>query len=371
MNSCASGCPYWWWYYNVPENQILDVVNQNGARIIDVNSYPGCGGTCYNFALINNSNAITTRVGEMLRTGTDGVKGLYLEQVDVGILANLMNYYPFEPASTLKVAPHLYAIQQVQDDPAISLSTLIPKYDALPPGSSCPGNTVIGSETIEIADREMMWHSDNVTTREIVDYFGETEINNMMASLSMSDSSINHVFGCGGPTPNETTLDDLALLYKSVINGSMLDLTHQQIFYSQMAGTGQFESEGYDWTGLVSTDIPAIIEDEAPVGMPEVLKDAFEDGVFLAYKAGNYKICTSGGCATYVDHISIFGYAQIPFCDVGGPRDYTFGIFIYNATSDEDSSNTFTATKAELLREQIRDGLATCFQQIYLPHIQH
>jgi hypothetical protein len=151
----------------------------------------------------------------------------------------------------------------------------------------------------------------------------------------------------------------------------MLDSTHQQIFYNQMAGTAQFEAVGYDWTHLVDTDIPIIIDQEAPTGMPTSLKNAFEEKINLAYKAGNYKICTSEGCATYVDHISIFGYAQIPFCDPGGPREYVFGVFIYNSTSDDDSSATFEATKAELLREQIHDGLATCFHQVYLPHIKH
>lgn len=367
MNACTAGCPYWWWYYGVAEDQILDVVNQNGARIIDINRHPGCGGTCYDFILINNSNAITTRVGNLLRSGTDGVKGLYLEQIGGGILANLMNYYQFEPASTLKVAPHLYTVRQVQLTPAILFSTLIPQYQAPPEDESCPGNTVIGSETIGTADREMMWHSDNTRTRELVDYFGETNINNLLNTLGMVDSSINHVFGCGGPPPNETTLDDLALLYKSVINGTMLNPTYQQIFYNRMAGTAQYEDEGYDWTHLVDTDIPMIIDQEAPTGMATSLKNAFNEEIYLAYKAGNYEICTSDEC---VYHISIFGYARIPFCDPEGPREYVFGLFIYNSTSEEDSSNTFDATKAELLREQIYNGLVSCFHQVYLPHIQ-
>lgn len=366
MYSCAAGCPYWWWYVGIPQDQLLDVVNQNGARVIDVNDYPGCGSTCYDLLLINNSNAITTRVGEMLRSGTDGTKGLYLEEVGGPVLANLMNYYPFEPASTLKAAVHLHTIQQVQDNPAVSLSTLIPQYQPPPPGDSCPGNTVIGSESIEDADREMMWRSDNTRTRELVDYFGQANINATMASLGMTDSSINHVFGCGGPTPNETTLDDLASLYKAVAGGGLLNRFHTALFYSQMAGTSQFASEGYDWTHLVDTDIPAIIDQEAPIGMSAASKDAFEDKIYLAYKAGNYTICTASGC---VYHISIFGYAQIPFCGAGGPREYVFGEFIYNATSEEDSDNTFTATKAELLREQIHDGLASCFHLVYLPLI--
>jgi hypothetical protein len=68
-----------------------------------------------------------------------------------------------------------------------------------------------------------------------------------------------------------------------------------------------------------------------------------------------------------VDHISIFGYARIPFCDGGGPRHYLFGLFINDSTSEDDLDDTFTATKAELLREQIHDGLASCFHQTYLP----
>jgi hypothetical protein len=47
-----------------------------------------------------------------------------------------------------------------------------------------------------------------------------------------------------------------------------------------------------------------------------------------------------------------------------------FGIFINNSTSDTTSSATFNATKAELLREQIHAGLASCFHQTYLPAVQ-
>jgi hypothetical protein len=81
----------------------------------------------------------------------------------------------------------------------------------------------------------------------------------------------------------------------------------------------------------------------------------------IAYKAGNYKIC-GATCATYVDHISIAGWAQIPFCSgtTVVPRQFLFGLFINNSTSDTTSANTFNATKAELLREQIHDALASC-----------
>lgn len=368
MTSCAAGCPHWWWYIGVPTNQLLDLVNQNGARIIDVNTVSGCGDACFNFLLINNSNAITTRVGDLLRNGTDGTKGLFLKQVGGPVLANLMDTFVFEPASTIKAAVHLKTMLSIQSGPD-TLATQITKY--LPPVSgSCPGTTPDGTEDIQTADREMMWHSDNTRTAELVDHYGIADINKMMNAIGMNHSSINHVIGCGGPIPNQTTLDDLALLYDGVANGSLLDATHRTIFFNQMAGKAEYQGEGYDWTGLWTTDLPNIINQEAPAGMSSSAKNWFRGRMDLAYKAGNYKICTNGDCSTYVDHISIFGYAQIPFCDASGPRQYDFGIFITNSTSDASSSATFTAVKAELLREQIHAGLASCSNITILPLVK-
>jgi hypothetical protein len=366
MDSCASGCPLWWWYYGIPTSQLLTLAAQDGARMIDVNTRPGCSDVCWDFLLINNSNAITSRVGQMLRGSTDGTVGLYLKQVGGPVLASLMDNTPFEPASTIKVAVHLYTMMQLQAG-NVTLSTMIPQYQP-PATGSCPGTTVIGSESIQTADREMMWHSDNTRTAELVDYFGRANINVMISSIGMSNTSINHVLGCGGPIPNQTTLDDLAVLYEGVANGALLNSSYQSLFFSMMAGKSEFLAEGYDWTHLWDTDIPAIISQEAPLSMPASLKTAFQNNMDLAYKAGNYKICGTT-CATYVDDISIFGYVKIPFCGLSSPREYAFGVYIYNATSDANSSNAFNATKAELLREQIRAGLATCFYQTYLPRV--
>ncbi len=366
MNSCAAGCPLWWWYFGIPTSQVLTLAAQDGARIIDANTRPGCSDACWDILLINNSNAITSRVGQMLRSTTDGTVGLYLKQVGGPVLASLMDSTTFEPASAIKVTVHLYTMMQLQAG-NVTLSTLIPQYQ--PPASgSCPGTTVIGSESIETADREMMWHSDNTRTAELVDYFGRANINAMISSIGMTNTSINHVIGCGGPIPNQTTLDDLAVLYQGVANAALLNATYRSLFYSLMAGKSEFLAEGYDWTHLWDTDIPAIISQVAPAGMPASLKTAFQNNMDLAYKAGNYKICGTT-CATYDDDIAIFGYAKIPFCGLNSPREYVFGIYIYNATSDTNSSNAFNATKAELLREQIQSGLATCFFQNYIPHV--
>jgi hypothetical protein len=189
-----------------------------------------------------------------------------------------------------------------------------------------------------------------------------------MSSIGMTHSAINHVLGCGGPIENVTTLQDLALLFEGVDQGVLLNPSLRSTFYDHMAGDGQFSHEGYDWTGLWTTDIPAIIAQEAPAGMSTTAKASFLAHMNLAYKAGNYKICTDLSCTTYKDHISIFGTASIPQC-IGQPQQYVFGLYIYNATSDTNSANAFNLTKAELLRGPIHDGLAnwTCGNQVFLP----
>ncbi len=73
-----------------------------------------------------------------------------------------------------------------------------------------------------------------------------------------------------------------------------------------------------------------------------VLTQTFMSQMNPAYKAGNYKIC-GATCATCVDHVSTAGWAQNPFCTGGTTtfKQYVFGVFIYNSTSDTSSSNTF------------------------------
>jgi hypothetical protein len=361
MVSCSTGCPMWWWWVGVSTANLLNIVNQDGARIIDANSVPGCGDRCWSVVLINNSNSITSRVGEMLRSQTDGTLGLYLKQVGGPVLANLMDGFIYEPSSAIKVMTNLYTMRQIQAG-TVTLATLIPKFVAPLPGSSCPGNTINGSESIDTAAREMMWHSDNTRTRELNDYFTTANVNLLANAIGLVHTAINHVVGCGGPIPDQTTLGDLGLLYEGVANGTLLDATHRDMFFSYMAGKAQFNVEGYDWTGLWSTDIPNIINQEAPAGMPAALKTSFHDQMDLAYKAGNYNLCTSLACTSLIYDIAISGWAKIPFCDAGGPRQFVFGTFINTATNLTNASAAFNSTKTELLREQIHAGLASCFQ---------
>jgi hypothetical protein len=368
MEGCPNGCSEWWYYYGQTGQQMLNLAVQNGARMVNFASYPGCGGLCYAGAMINNSNAITTRVGNLIRNGgIGGTEGLYLKQVNGPVLANLEDSVPFEPASTIKVLANLYSMTKVQNGSA-TLATPITHYTNGP--ESCPNPPVVsGTEPLEIALREMMYHSDNARTREITDHFGDTAINNYAAGIGMKNSGFHEIVGCIGTTPDSLTLDDAGVLYEGVANQTLLNTYDRGIFYSNMAGRAQYYSEGYDWTGIWDSDIPNIINQVAPAGYTAQQKTNYYNAMNLAYKAGNYVICTNSNCSNVVEDISESGWFQLPVCGNNSATyaEYVFGIMFSNEPYSGWSNGVvtptdqnFTTAKGELLREQIQAGMTSC-----------
>src|SRR5450631_1236882 len=118
-----------------------------------------------------------------------------------------------------------------------------------------------------------MWHSDNARTREITDTFGDANINAFALSIGMQNTKINHIIGCGGPVPDQMTLADVAVLYEGVANGTLLAPASQTTFVSLMAGKAEFQAEGYDFTHLWDTDIPAMIAQAAPAATTAQRRD--------------------------------------------------------------------------------------------------
>jgi hypothetical protein len=369
MESCSgAGCPEWWWYVGQTGTGLLNIAGQNGARLVNVTTYPGCGSVCFAGPMINNSNAITTHVGNLLRNGgIGGTKGLYLKRVSGAVLANLEDGFVYEPASAIKVVENLYSLKQVQGG-SIQLNSPITHYVNGP--ESCPNPpSVSGTERLDLAMREMMWHSDNARTAEILDHFGFGNINSYATSIGMSNTKFNSYPGCGSGTRNTFTLDDANALYEGVANQTLLPQRYRGIFYSSMAGRAQYESEGYDWTAVWSTDIPNIINQVAPAGSTAAQKTAYMNAMNVAYKAGSYVLCQSD-CAHILEDVDIAGWFQIPVCSSSGTvtyAQYTWGIFFADVPDNSWFSGkttvadtNFTSAKSELMREPIRAGMKSC-----------
>ncbi len=340
---------YWWWYYGLSATDLGDRLSQNGARLLDVKTYFVNGARKFAAVMVNNSNAATTRVGEILRSGTDGETGLYLKQVGGAVQANLQETRIFEPASSIKILIGLHAMRQVDQGASLSQSVIV--Y-APPASGSCPTSTITGTEPMGNAILQMLEVSDNQRTKAMIDTYGFSAINQTAQAIGLSGTHLNHYPGCGGPPANQLTLSDAGVIYEGIANGTLLSATNRPDLYSRMP------AQAGDFTGIQSA-VNSIVDAEAPAyGLNATEISQFKSRLLTHYKAGGYTLCPSGPCLEYR---SVAGSAEIPQCTRAGVgnRTYVWGIFIDGATSAAAANSTFTSAMAEPLREPIRAALST------------
>jgi Beta-lactamase enzyme family len=380
---------YWWWYYGKKGSQVGELAAQNGARIFDIERYQTSDGTRYAVLMLNDVNALTTKVRQIMKPGTQNAAfGFYLKQVGGPVYAALQSQKVFEPASTIKVLHHLHAMREVQAGDA-SLSDIItwfvrPSDDARYPGDSdysddknkCAyendGDPITDvpymDELGDVILKQMMEQSDNRATDAVLNEFGMDAINDTADFVGMDDSHINHRIGCPGnasPSPfksNELTLHDAGLLYEGVANGSLL-------------GTGTFRDSFYDYmlNGVGGWE-DVVDEEAAKLGLSSAVADDFLDNMTTAVKGGSYTNgadCpqgTSGVCELI--RRTGFGRLSLPFKGRTGeivPRNYVYGSFVdgvFKCGSNCDGEievigDVRSAAHFEMLRPRIKAALMT------------
>jgi hypothetical protein len=340
----------WWFYAGLTETQLGDAMAQNGARLSYVMSYWVSGVRFFDVLMVNNANAITTRIGKILDHGADGETGLYLKEVGGPVLAALQENRVFEPASTIKALIHLHALRAVQG--GMPADTPLPwcptSNNATSPKDGCP-NPPCGSETIglQTALQQMMWISDNRATDAVVRRFGMDSINDTGASIGMSSSKLNHRVGCGGPIANQLTRADLGRVYEAVATGA-LDEEHRELFYSWMVNG-------------VSTGLAAVITEEGTaLGMSSAQIAEFISRVKVAGKAGWYTLWSTSR-QTWEYYTSQGLWASLPFCasNVEVHREYVFGLFVVKGIDSQSVAARSGTAASELLREQIRSAMSS------------
>lgn len=338
---------YWWWYYGVSESQVNAFAQQNGARVFDVEPYEVNGSKRFAVLMLNNANALTTRVGSLLRAGYDGgASGLYLKQVQGPVLASLQANYVFEPASMIKALHHAHAMKQVQNDNA-NLNENINVYQAYQ--GSCPLDQTpppMVVEDLEDTLTGMMRNSDNARTEAVRKRFGENNINATAQALGMQNSLIQHRLGCGADAvqnPNQLTLVDAGKLYEGVATG-FLNSEQRQTFYALMSNQDN------------SSFFKSIVDEEAAkLGHSASTASAFKQQMQFAWKGGSYGLNGKS-------YLTMGGWIRLPFksCLANTPRQYVFGMFIHKADDIHDDFSIFGTTQ-ELLRDEIRSALKTWY----------
>jgi hypothetical protein len=349
MQRRPGGNPHWWWYYGVSGSFVSDAIDQNGARLIDLKRLSN--GTLA-VIMVNNSNAVTTRIGDILRVGTDGDSGCYLKQVNGPVLAALQPDQVFEPASMIKVLHHTHAMLRVQAG-AIGLGTNVNVFTDM--SGSCPLDSGPVSEDLQVALRLMMENSDNNRTQAMRVLFGEANINATAAALGMASTGIHHRIGCGGGAdgavadPNMLTLRDAGRLYEEVATG-LLTPANRDTFYNLM-----IDSQENGMPGTLSTIID---QEAASVGLTPAQETTFRSLVRTANKGGSYGL-SSGGPLYY--HQTRGGWVRLPFksgCAVA-PREFSHGSFVNFASNNTNASTAASTAFWEILREQVRAAMET------------
>lgn len=344
----------WWWYLGQTMDQVNQRTAQHGARMISVDPYIENGGKRFNVVLLNNSNALTSRLRRFLAGSQDGgAYGLYLKQVNGPVLASLQSQRPFYPASTIKVLEHVHAMFRVDRGLENLDTTRVTKYPDV--SDSCSSNhsgQTSTTETLRQALRNMMENSDNQSTNALQEYFGNgnavagRNAINMTAHNTLgltNTTAINHKFGCGGPSnnpANSLTLSDLGKLYEEVAGDLFRREANRDTFFDLML------------TSLGAID--TIVDEEANgLNLAQNVLEDFKSRIRTAAKAGSFS--TSGA-----KYSSIGGWVALPVKRNNTiiRQEYVFGIFI-DAADQIDENFSIWNTRAELLRDEIRSALVS------------
>jgi hypothetical protein len=335
-----------WYYFGQTAASVTNLLEQNVARTIDIERSGNIvTGFRYDVVMVDNANALERRTWQHFAS-TDGAYGAWLKEVNGSVLAQIRPDFVFEPASLMKTLYHVHAMRRV----ALGLDSLNASVPVpLATTGSCPNNSGgTANEPLEIVLSRMMENSDNNRTLAIANRYGVSAINNTAALLGMPSTSVNHVIGCGGPTPNELTLRDIGELHEDVAGGYLLG--QRDKFYELMPSTLSFPTWG-------ATDLSVRINSEAStLGLPTWVRDAFRAAITIAYKPGGY---TVGG----LHYHSEGGFVGVPFKSSNGTitvREYTFGAFNHGTSATlATSRNAVSNATLELVWDRVRAALRT------------
>lgn len=312
--------------------------------------------------------------------GNQSTRGFIVKEINGAVLAGMNTGKSFQPLSTLKLLPYLYAmieidksssatlqntsvtwIEATQDDPATSSDER--KFASC--YSAGATNTKQNSATYSVALPTMMWFSHNRTLDAFLAKFGPDNITNRAHQLGLANTQM--FFGCpqgNDPQPwakNRSTLLDLAKLFEGVDKGTFLTKNStRQAFYANMININ-YAGASYDSPMLAASvpssgsfsvkfmyDLPQLVQREASkIGLPDAVVDQFLQQVVVRGKGG------SGGPNANETGYSDFLHVTLPFkqppslakvaikAKKGGPNDqvvvkeivpksFSVGWFIYN-----------------------------------------
>jgi hypothetical protein len=384
-----------WWYYGQTSEQAAAQAGQNGSRIFEESPYTVNGQTEYAVLMLGNSTDTTNSVGNILQAANPaGQVGAYLQEVDGPVLANLQSNQQFEPASMIKVVllltvmrkvetGHLNLVQHISMyyQPGDNIHNLTKGNPDVDPTTypHTPSNAL--TQTLQKALERMMQVSDNRATMAIQQLVSRRAINATAKWVGMNSTVFASTLGTGIPG-NYLTLQDAALLYEKVADGTLLGTgIYRTEFWRCMTNNDYSYTPDIPFGKGVFGGLVNVIQQEAAAKLglafddPAVvnLTNAFVSQINSVWKGGGYDLWFGIDSGHARIDRTVGGWIELPFKAADGTithQGYVYGIYIDNAvvprTSTSDAgpeldqvNQAWSDAQGELLRDQIRAALAT------------
>jgi hypothetical protein len=420
---------YWWWGVGLTAEDVGSFTATKASRLVDLERFAVGNEWRYAFVSIDD---VSTDEGRRLRPFLDAVfdqpqfggrvrRGLLVKESNGPVIADIAGALPFQPASTLKLLPYLYAITEIDRLQATMDGSFVSWIGD--PGNSlreCLTSGVPGSASFRDALPTMMWYSHNRTLDAFFDLYPpyspdplvETLTSRAQSEWGMTDTWM--YYGCPGDwLNNRSTLYDIAKLYEGVESEAFfihpwfpLVFWHNMINQMQgncladPVGTGSCTCPPYDpgcpgnyyispYIGDTPADPDSNPDAVGPIGLgglisvvqseggPSFPVSAFMDNILMRGKGGGAAVPDYPFQGFWDGYGSNSLHVTLPFKDGYGnivPRTFVVAWFINNwdagcGNGDPNDPSCKAATNAEnaeagvlfqeLLRIPIRMAVAT------------
>lgn len=340
----------WSYFRNMDSSNIDFLAKQYASRIIDIERYEAAGGaTRYAMVLRRNDNdlAVDTTFAMRSRLPFDASSGFLLREYQ-GVASTIAGVHEdrvFEPASLMKMV-HLFATARQVHLGVDAWGTLMVEQQGL--NGSCPTDSNPAIRSLRSVATDMMVNSSNTATEAVRSRYGTAFIENNAHAFGAENVELNHTIGCFcGSTRNEVTLRDLADMNGFAIGGALgnefddyLDIMSNSVGF----GMGSFSTA-------------TVIDDELSAStLTPTEQDTFRGMMYFAHKGGSY---TCNWNLNEGEFRSRGAYVRLPFrrgCEIE-LREYFIGAWVNDADTSSSANDAVGEGITRLLRHVMSDAV--------------
>ena len=348
----------WFYFRNMEPGNIDFLANQYASRIIDIERYETAGGaTRYAMVLRRNDNdlAVNTSIAMRSRLPFDASSGFLLREYQgtASTVAGVHENRVFEPASLMKMV-HLFATARQVHLGVNSWGNLMVENQGL--NGSCPTGSNPAVRSLRSLATDMMVTSSNTATEAIRSRYGTALIENAAHAFGAESVELNHTIGCFcGSTRNEVTLRDLADMNEFAIDGVLGNEFDD--YLDIMSNGSEFGMGSFRTVTTINGELSAST-------LTPTEQSTFIGMMYFAHKGGSYT-CSSN--LNEGEFRSRGAYVRLPFrsgCEIE-LREYFIGAWVNDADTSANASDAVGDGITRLLRHVMRDALeswedATC-----------